>query len=316
MISNYLYTIGKYLSPGARVEVLRDIEVNLYDYLEDNFGKKEYTDKEIESAIRTMGHPRKVAEAYMNEPRVLIGAAYIDTYWLVLKIAIIGAAIGITISNMMNLPNTKDGIQLYLKIVSQIWQSSLSSMGLVTLIFAVVQYYSPKEKISKDQDWSMSILEKAIEPHQSVKIFEVVIETFFLCLTLVIINQLIQGLEATKMIIPVFNMEIFKPYLIWINGLLIGSLLLNIYLLIKRKWQSVTRAISIVLDLLGVIIFTQIVFNPDIWHLNFLAEKFGADASKIETVWTKSIYISLAVVVIIVAFEVFGHLKVLLRKNK
>ena len=33
MISNYLYTIGKYLSPGTRAEVLKDIEVNLYDYL-------------------------------------------------------------------------------------------------------------------------------------------------------------------------------------------------------------------------------------------------------------------------------------------
>jgi len=70
MISNYLYTIGKYLTPDEKTEVLKDIEVNLYDYLEDNFGKKEYTDEEIETAIRTMGHPRKVAEAYMHEPRV------------------------------------------------------------------------------------------------------------------------------------------------------------------------------------------------------------------------------------------------------
>ena len=88
--------------------------------LEDNFGKKEYTDEEIETAIRTMGHPREVAESYMNEPRVLIGATYIDAYWLVLKIVLVAVAIGITISNMMDLPNAKDGIQLYLKIVSQI----------------------------------------------------------------------------------------------------------------------------------------------------------------------------------------------------
>lgn len=52
MIKNYLYTIGKYLSPSQREEVLREIEANLYDYLEENFGKKEYTSGEIESALR------------------------------------------------------------------------------------------------------------------------------------------------------------------------------------------------------------------------------------------------------------------------
>ncbi|MGH4117375.1 hypothetical protein [Clostridium sp.] len=316
MISNYLYTIGKYLPPYEKIEVLKDIEVNLYDYLEDNFGKKEYTDEEIETAIRIMGHPRKVAEAYMHEPRVLIGAAYIDTYWLVLKIALIGTAIGITITNMMHLTNAKEGIQLYLKIISQIWQSSLSSIGLITLIFAAIQYYSPKEKIPKDNGWSLSILEKAIQPHQRVKKFDLVVETFFLCLSVVAINQVIQGLESTQIIIPIFNMVIFKHYLIWINIVLIGSLLLNIYLLIIRKWQSVTRFISIVLDVLGVAIFTQLVYNPDLWRLNLIAEKLGARASKIETVWTKSMYITLVVVVIIVSFDVFGHLKVLLRKNK
>jgi hypothetical protein len=316
MISNYLYTIGKYLPPVSKMEVLKDIEVNLYDYLEANFGKKEYSEKEIETAIRIMGHPRKVAEAYMNEPRVLIGAAYIDAYWLVLKIALIGTAIGIIISNIMNLSNAKDGIQLYLKIISKIWQSSLSSFGIVTLIFAAIQYYSPKEKIDKDNLWSLSILDKAIEPHQSVKIFDLIVETFFLGLCLVTINQVMLGLESNQIIIPIFNIMAFEPYLLWINVILVASLLLNVYLLIIRKWQSATRAIAVVLDLLGVAIFTQLVFNKDLWSLNYIVEKFGTDTSKIGTWWTISIYIALAVVAIITAFDVFGHLKVLIRKNK
>ena len=157
LISDYLYTIGKYLPPATRAEILKEIEANLYDYLEENFVKKEYTDEEIEIAIRAMGHPRKVAEAYMNGVRVLIGAAYIDTYWLVLKIALIGMAIGITISNTLALSNANDGISLYLHIVSQICQSSLSVFGLITIIFAAVQYYSPKERVEKDNLWSVSM---------------------------------------------------------------------------------------------------------------------------------------------------------------
>lgn len=316
LISNYLYTIGKYLPPATRAEILKEIEANLYDYLEENFVKKEYTDEEIEIAIRAMGHPRKVAEAYMNGARVLIGAAYIDTYWLVLKIALIGMAIGITISNTLALSNANDGISLYLHIVSQICQSSLSVFGLITIIFAAVQYYSPKERVEKDNLWSVSILEKAIEPYQSVKIFDLIIETFFLFLSLIAINQVMSGLMSTQIIIPIFNVVNFVPYLFWINVVLIVSLLLNVYLLIVRKWQSVTRAVTIALDLLGIAIFTQLVFDPDLWSFNLIIKKLGAATYNIETIWKLSIYITLAAVVIAVAFDVVKHLKVLLRKNK
>ena len=75
------------------------------------------------------------------------------------------------------------------------------------------------------------------------------------------------------------------------------------------------RIIAIVLNLSGVAIFTQLVLNTDLWHFSFITEKFGADASRIEEGLSISIYITLAVVVIIVAFDVFGHLRALLRKK-
>ena len=92
MISNYLYTIGKYLPPGQRDDLLKEIEANLYDYLEENHGEIDYTKEQIESDIRSMGHPMKVAEAYTGKPRSLICSQYIDTYWLIIKFVIIGSA--------------------------------------------------------------------------------------------------------------------------------------------------------------------------------------------------------------------------------
>lgn len=124
------------------------------------------------------------------------------------------------------------------------------------------------------------------------------------------------GLMSTQIIIPIFNMMNFVPYLFWINVVLIVSLLLNVYLLIVRKWQSVTRAVTIALDLLGIAIFTQLVFDPDLWSFNLIINKLGATTYTIETIWKLSIYITLAAVVIAVAFDVVKHLKVLLRKNE
>jgi hypothetical protein len=316
MINDYLYTIGKYISPAQRDEVLREIESNLYDFLEQNFGQKEYSESEIETAIRSMGHPKKVAEAYMDSPRCLIGPVYIDTYWLVLKIALIGIAIGLTIANMLTISDAKDGIQFFIKILANIWYASLSAVGSITLIFALIQHYSPGEQESITGEWSLKSIEKAPETHQRVSILELIIESIFICLFLVILNQATPTLAVAfpeNKVIPILDMALFKPFLIWINITMISNLTLNLYLLIKRRWQSFTRVIAIVIDIISVSIFTKLIMTPDLWDFKTLDYVLKDDGVALETVLDLSLNITLAVLVIIVAIDIFGHLRALMK---
>lgn len=315
MIANYLYTIGKHLSPKTRDEVLKDIEVNLYDYLEENFGKKEYSEEELEAAIRSMGHPRKVAEAYMDHPRGLIGPAYIDTYWLVIKIAVFGIAVGLTVANIINLSAFNNAVQLYVGILGQIWQVSLAAIGIITLIFAAVQHYNPEEIIEKDKPWSLKILEKAVEPQQKIKLFDLIVETFFLSLGLVFINQIFSFVSPGDKIFVIFNGAAFEPYLLWFNVVLIAGLAMNIYLLIRRRWQPTTRLMAMFLDVAGIAIFTLFAFDPSVWSLQHLAGYFGPELTALEKGIQVSIYVGLAAGVIVGAFDIFGHLKALVRRK-
>lgn len=316
MINDYLYTIGKYISPAQRDEVLREIESNLYDFLEQNFGQKEYSESEIETAIRSMGHPKKVAEAYMESPRSLIGPAYIDTYFLVIKIALIGIVIGLTIANMLTISNTKDGLQFFIKVIASIWYASLSAIGSITVIFALIQHYSPGEQKTITGEWSLKSIEKAPETHQRVSILELIIESIFICLFLVVLNQATPTLAIAfpeNKVIPILDMELFKPFLIWINITMITNLILNLYLLIKRKWQSFTRVIAIVLDIISVGIFTKLIMTPGLWDFRALDNILNDDGAALETVLDLSLNITLAVVVIIVAVDIFGHLRALMK---
>lgn len=86
MIDSYLYTIGKSLPPKGRAEILEEIKSNLYDYLEENYGQKAYSLEEETAAIKALGHPKAVAQAYNKASDYLIGPGYIDLYWLVLKL--------------------------------------------------------------------------------------------------------------------------------------------------------------------------------------------------------------------------------------
>jgi len=316
MIKNYLYTIGKNLSPSQRDEVLKEIEANLYDYLEENFGKKEYTDGEIESALRAMGHPKTVAQAYQTNPRSLIGPAYIDTFWLVLKIAIISSAIGITVGNLLNLSPTITGTQLFIKLATDIFSSGVGALGMVTLIFSLIEYYSPQENSVISDTWKMSDLEKSPDANQKVSLFDLIIETFFICFGLVVMNSAAPiftfSLNGTE-VLPIVNMALFAPYIVMITLVLAASLLLNIYLMIIRKWQTTTRIITIVLDLIGVGIVTKIVLSPEIWDLTAITDILG-ESAKVDTWFTLSINIGVAIMIIITAFDIFGHIKAILKK--
>ncbi len=311
MINNYLYTIGKYLSPSQREDVLKEVEVHLYDYLEEHFGEKEYSDRELEQAMKSMGHPRTVAEAYSNGPRSLIGPAYIDTYWLVIKISLIGTAIGLTVANLFSGTDARDSIQFFLQLLAQIWQSGISIVGVVTLIFVAINYYNPQHYTVQDNDWSVGMLDTPPKPNNKIEPIEIIIETFFICLGLVIINRLTGGTPLHENTIPIINLEYFAPYIIWINIVLVASLLVNIYLLIKRQWQTGSRLLAMVLDAASVVIFAMLVFTPEVWDFNDLQEKIGLQNTWLES----SLLIALVVVVCVVLYEAYGHVKAILSKR-
>lgn len=316
MINDYLYTIGKYIASAQRDKVLKEIESNLYDFLEQNFGKKEYSESEIETAIRSMGHPKKVAEAYMESPRCLIGPSYIDTYWLVIKIALIGIAIGLTIANMFTFSDSKAGLQLFIKVIAGIFYASLSAIGSITLIFALIQHYSHGEQDTITGEWSLNSIEKVPEAHQKVKTFETILESIFITLLLVALNQATPALVISlreNEVIPILNMEIFKPFLNWINLVIVSNLILNFYLLLKKQWQSITRIIAIAIDIIGFGIFTKLVMTPGFWNPSAIDSVLKDESSTISTILNLSLNNILAVVGIIVAIDIFGHLRVLMK---
>jgi hypothetical protein len=96
---------------------------------------------------------------------------------------------------------------------------------------------------------------------------------------------------------------------------LIATLALNIYLFIRRKWQPTTRILTVLLSLAGIAIFTIFAFDPNVWNLQPLAGYLGSELAALEQGIQVSIYVGLAAIVIISAFDIFGHLKALARRK-
>lgn len=317
MIKDYLYAIGKYLSPSQREDVLKEIQANLFDYLEENYGdKEEYSDDEIEAAILKMGNPKEVAQAYSDRPRALIAPPLLDIYYLLLKIVIPAVSLGLIIANVISIKDNSEVGMTVLKIIGDIWSATLTVVGMMTIIFALLQKYLPDKDLEIKENWTVKNLEKAPDLKEKVSTVESIFGIAFAVLGLLFFNG--SGfliVSDSVNIIPVLNTSVFRNYLPLINISLILSLILHIFLLIKRKWQFITRIVSIILDIFGVVVFGIIAFNPNVFDFTKISGISYSESLRITEGVQIGMKVGLSVVAIFVAIDIFKHLKLITKKN-
>lgn len=288
LIKDYVYTITHYLPQKQKAEVSTDIEATLYELLLEQFGEKEYSDQEIETVIRTFGHPRLVAERYLNQKPSLIAPELLETYWFVVKIALIGSNIGVFIARML-----AQGLD-FISILGGMINLSLSVFGMVTLIFILVNQKLDAYEQNDLEEWSLKDLKVWKEDKHRVSRFEIAFESIFLIF-------FIQAFFLNDTILSKwsdFNSFVF--------GVFVGlSLVMNLYLLIKAYWTPRTRILSILLNLIFVYLSMQFLIN--------LPEILSTSMLNMEGVQI-SIRITAGILILIVAWDIYEQLRHLLNK--
>ena len=288
LLKDYVYTITHYLPQKQKAEVSTDIEATLYELLLEQFGEKEYSDQEIETVIRTFGHPRLVAERYLNQKPSLIAPELLETYWFVVKIALIGSNIGVFIARML-----AQGLD-FISILGGMINLSLSVFGMVTLIFILVNQKLDAYEQNDLEEWSLKDLKVWKEDKHRVSRFEIAFESIFLIF-------FIQAFFLNDAILSKwsdFNSFVF--------GVFVGlSLVMNLYLLIKAYWTPRTRILSILLNLIFVYLSMQFLIN--------LPEILSTSMLNMEGVQI-SIRITAGILNLIVAWDIYEQLRHLLNK--
>ena len=288
LLKDYVYTITHYLPQKQKAEVSTDIEATLYELLLEQFGEKEYSDQEIETVIRAFGQPRLVAERYLNQKPSLIASELLETYWFVVKIALIGSNIGVFIARMLT-----QGLG-FISILGGMINLSLSVFGMVTLIFILVNQKLDAYEQNDLEEWSLKDLKVWKEDKHRVSRFEIAFESIFLIF-------FIQAFFLNDAILSKwsdFNSFVF--------GVFVGlSLVMNLYLLIKAYWTPRTRILSILLNLIFVYLSMQFLIN--------LPEILSTSMLNMEGVQI-SIRITAGILILIVAWDIYEQLRHLLNK--
>ena len=288
LLKDYIYTITHYLPQKQKAEVSTDIEATLYELLLEQFGEKEYSDQEIEIVIRAFGQPRLVAERYLNQKPSLIAPELLDTYWFVVKIALVGSNIGVFIARMLT-----QGLD-FISILGGMINLSLSVFGMVTLIFILINQKMDAYEQKNDQTWSLNDLKTWTSDKHRVSHFEIAFESIFLVFV------------AQALFVDTALSVVLENHVLFLLGMYVGlSLVLNIYLLIKAYWTPRLRIVSISLNLLFAYFLTQfLIVLPDLFkpimHIR------GVDLS---------IRITSVIIFIAIAYDVYDHFKHLIKKD-
>ncbi|MBN2657886.1 MAG: hypothetical protein JXR86_12555 [Spirochaetales bacterium] len=278
IIDQYIYAIGQKLPLKGRNDVKEELKSLLLDEIEARYGS-DPSEEDVKNAISDFGSPSKVARKYAGE-RLIIAPGFTDIYYMIFWIIIFSMAVAFTTIFFVNL-FTKDlaGAQILGEIgqaVLNIWNSSLSGIGMVTIIFIIISRFLRESKVDLEEDWTPKDL-KGIPLGDEA---ESKIESFFavaVLLVLLSVVNLFPGLlsfaessfEKSGLLLGNrIDISLFSTYAIFLSLIWIGDLIYHILILklaVKTKGLKIFRYS---IDLAGIILLLIMVLDGNLFQIN------------------------------------------------
>lgn len=286
LIDIYIYEVTRRLPEKIREDIALELRSTIEDSLPD-----EPDEEAIQLALAKLGNPAILAREYSDQPMYLIGPRYFDTYVTLLKmiipIAIIVSLITMTAEYLMGY----NGGQTVQDIISAIIRTGIISIidvGIqiffwITIIFAIIERKDKGTNAlpfsTKLNKWTPNDL-KAITPiHKKKAITNLEVFGSFLRIAIWValyfnaehlIVYFRRGEGALDFLEPVFIQSQLVHYWPIITVLFGLEIALEIYKLIKKQWTKGLAVCTTALNLLGIIVFTVILMNPNLFNPHFI----------------------------------------------
>jgi hypothetical protein len=327
MLDKYITEIGKKLPQKNRLDLQTEIRSTIEDMLEDRSKKtgRSIDNKMIEEVLQEYGSPAKVAASY-HTPHYLIGPQLYPFFIIVVKIVLV-VLLAVTLGGFLLNYYTNLAGPGFLKALGdfalQFFGGAIAAFGNIVLVFAILERVLPSAEFDeKNEPWKASDLNLEPDPDQ-ISRGEMIFEIVFTVLGLLLINlypRLVDILiisDHSWAYIPALS-PVFTVYLPWINLLGILSLVLDVYLMRQGLWQVVTRIISLVIEVAGIILAGVMLTGPSL--LQFSATDLaGTPAAGSAETLTQMVNLApkiiLAILIIVQSVEVVLALLRIARKN-
>lgn len=222
--ARYIQAVSKYLSDDIKT----DVELELNSLIDEQLKEEAQT---IETVLKELGSPKKLAAAYEGKTHYLIGPNAYDSYFMVLKIVGLVAFIGITIALIIEALFTVEYtfFSFIVNYILTISNAFIQIFAIVTIIFFVIERYDSKS--FDDETFDLDDLPELVDQSYSHKLGDVITNIFFLVLAFGIINftpsliAIFSISDGSVTSVPVLNLETLESVRILFNiSLIIGMI--------------------------------------------------------------------------------------------
>ena len=158
MIERYIYEVTRRVPQETRDE----IRLELQGLIDDMCAAEGCS---VEEALQKLGSPAEFAKRYRGDSNYLIGPEYYDTYIWLLKIALFGIGVSAIISAIaQGIIDVESWTGFFTNFFSELFTTfingTLSMVGVVTIIFAILERQKVKIDIKPEEKWSVDELAK------------------------------------------------------------------------------------------------------------------------------------------------------------
>ena len=158
MIERYIYEVIKRVPQDIREEISMELQALIEDMCASE-------DASVEEVLQKLGSPEEFAKRYRDHESYLIGPEYYDNYLWVLKIALIGIGISVLITTLVQgIINGNNVVEFFASffgdLITTAINSACSAVGIITVIFAILEYQKVKVHMKPETNWSVKELTK------------------------------------------------------------------------------------------------------------------------------------------------------------
>lgn len=251
----YVQEVARRLPAAEREDLARELRSLLDDArsARREAAPEESEESAVLAVLRELGPPDRMAESYGQPRRALVGPDLYPAFLLVLKVVLgvvtLVYALALVLSAALAPAPSAALLDVLLDAAGAYLELILLNIGLVTLIFALIQRNDPN---AGSEPWDPQTLPPLHDPERLDK-GDLVLESAFLLAFLTLLGYGMRGggifvdLEALR----AFGR--FTPELRalgpWIGAIALAELALNVFVLLRDRWSARTRALDIGINL-------------------------------------------------------------------
>lgn len=277
LLDRYVQEIALQLPKGQREDVRVELRALLDEMVEERAAASGRRADEglVIPVLLEFGRPDVVADRYGRPRTGLIGPQHYPTFVIVAKVLFTVIAVVHLAAWLWSIAGgTKELDALGTGALDHIigfGSTVLLNLGLLTVVFFLIERFAPDEAVEAGDDWDPTSLPAVADPDRVARddrLIELCIDVGMLYW----LNIHLQWRGAMGDVSDAIFAPTFGAHVPWINSALVASAILGVVVLAQGRWRPVTRvADALVGGFSAFVLMRMLIGPPMLAHLGFNA---------------------------------------------